>query len=107
MNNNVKKPTTNASREANSSTKLTKGPDPAVMRENGSQSSHSRKNDTPSLTPSPNQQAASANMIEERGTGLGLALVKSLTELHGGRLAVASQEGEGTTVDVFLPLERA
>ena len=55
----------------------------------------------------PYQQAASATMIEERGTGLGLALVKSLCELHGGRFAVASQEGEGTTVDVFLPLERA
>ena len=55
----------------------------------------------------PYQQASSASMIEERGTGLGLALVKSLSELHGGRFAVASQEGEGTTVDVFLPLERA
>jgi len=54
----------------------------------------------------PYQQASSANMIEERGTGLGLALVKSLSELHGGRFAVASQEGEGTTVDVFLPLDR-
>ena len=54
----------------------------------------------------PYQQASSATMIEERGTGLGLALVKSLSELHGGRFAVASQEGEGTTVDVFLPLER-
>ena len=55
----------------------------------------------------PYQQGSSATMIEERGTGLGLALVKSLSELHGGRFAVASQEGEGTTVDVFLPLERA
>lgn len=55
----------------------------------------------------PYQQGSSAAMIEERGTGLGLALVKSLSELHGGRFAVASQEGEGTTVDVFLPLERA
>jgi len=54
----------------------------------------------------PYQQASSATLIEERGTGLGLALVKSLSELHGGRFAVASQEGEGTTVDVFLPLER-
>ena len=54
----------------------------------------------------PYQQASSAKMIEERGTGLGLALVKSLSELHRGRFTVASQEGEGTTVDVFLPLER-
>ena len=55
----------------------------------------------------PYQQASNVTMIEDRGTGLGLALVKSLSELHGGRFAVASQEGEGTTVDVFLPLERA
>ena len=54
----------------------------------------------------PYQQASSAAMIEDRGTGLGLALVKSLAELHEGRFAVASQLGEGTTVDVFLPIER-
>jgi len=54
----------------------------------------------------PYQQASSAAMIEDRGTGLGLALVKSLAELHDGRFAVASQLGEGTTVDVFLPIER-
>lgn len=54
----------------------------------------------------PYQQASSAKLVEDRGTGLGLALVKSLTELHGGRFAVASQTDEGTTVDVFLPLER-
>ncbi|WP_051279373.1 sensor histidine kinase [Hellea balneolensis] len=55
----------------------------------------------------PYQQAASAAMVEDRGTGLGFALVKSLAELHGGRFAVASQLGEGTTVDIFLPVERA
>lgn len=54
----------------------------------------------------PYQQATSANLVEDRGTGLGLALVKSLSELHNGRFVVSSQEGEGTTVDVFLPLGR-
>ncbi|MEP3889536.1 MAG: HAMP domain-containing sensor histidine kinase [Hellea sp.] len=54
----------------------------------------------------PYKQTASAKMVEDRGTGLGLALVKSLTELHGGRFTVASQIDEGTTVDVFLPLDR-
>jgi len=44
----------------------------------------------------PYQQASSAAMIEDRGTGLGLALVKSLAELHDGRFAVASQCNTGT-----------
>ena len=54
----------------------------------------------------PYKQMESAKMIDERGTGLGITLVKSLTDLHGGRFAVASQKGEGTTIDVFLPLTR-
>ncbi len=37
------------------------------------------------------------------GTGLGLSVVKGLAELHGGRLAVESRLGEGTTVSVVLP----
>ena len=38
------------------------------------------------------------------GTGLGLAMVKQLTELHGGAVAVASAEGEGARFAVWLPL---
>ncbi len=38
------------------------------------------------------------------GTGLGLAMVKQLAELHGGTVAVASAEGEGTRFAVWLPL---
>jgi signal transduction histidine kinase/CheY-like chemotaxis protein len=37
------------------------------------------------------------------GTGLGLAMVRQLVELHGGTVAVASAEGEGTCVCVWLP----
>ena len=38
-----------------------------------------------------------------KGSGLGLALAKSLIELHGGTLAVASQLGHGTTVTLNFP----
>ncbi len=37
------------------------------------------------------------------GTGLGLALVKSITDLHGGRAEVASVPGRGTTVTLTFP----
>jgi PAS domain S-box-containing protein len=40
------------------------------------------------------------------GTGLGLPLVKSLTELLGGDLEVKSSPGAGTTVSVHLPRGR-
>lgn len=37
------------------------------------------------------------------GTGLGLALVRELTELHGGRCSIESQVGKGTQITIFLP----
>jgi len=37
------------------------------------------------------------------GTGLGLTLVKSLIELHGGRVALDSERNVGTTVTVTFP----
>jgi len=42
-----------------------------------------------------------------KGTGLGLALSKSLTELHGGKFSLESEPGIGTTVTLSFPSERA
>jgi two-component system, OmpR family, sensor histidine kinase BaeS len=46
---------------------------------------------------------------EERasGSGLGLSIVHSIVDMHGGRVTVESQPGEGTTVAVDLPREVA
>lgn len=41
------------------------------------------------------------------GTGLGLSLVSQMTELHGGTLAVASAEGEGSSFAVWLPIRHS
>ena len=45
---------------------------------------------------------ATARAIQ--GTGLGLTIVRSIVEHHGGRLVMRSREGRGTTVEVRLPL---
>lgn len=39
------------------------------------------------------------------GTGLGLTMVRELSQLHGGRVEVASQVGVGTCFTVYLPAE--
>jgi cell cycle sensor histidine kinase DivJ len=40
----------------------------------------------------------------QMGTGLGLSLVRSFSELHGGEMIIESTVGEGTTVTVRLPV---
>ncbi len=49
-------------------------------------------------------RASNARKLEEVGTGLGLSIVKQTVEQHGGTLNVTSQEGQGTTFTVELPL---
>jgi PAS domain S-box-containing protein len=41
---------------------------------------------------------------EGKGSGLGLAMVYACAQSHGGRVEVASQPGEGTTMELRLPL---
>jgi signal transduction histidine kinase len=38
------------------------------------------------------------------GSGLGLSIVKTIVEEHGGRLDIASEPGKGTRVDLAFPL---
>ena len=51
----------------------------------------------------PFEQIDSQHSRKHEGTGLGLALSKSLVELHGGNFKIQSVVGEGTTVIFTLP----
>jgi len=44
-------------------------------------------------------------MIAKSGAGLGLALVRALTQKHGGTLTINSEEGIGTEVLVTFPMD--
>jgi len=47
---------------------------------------------------------SSGALKKKEGTGIGLYLVKTYTELHGGRVEVASEENRGTSIIISLPL---
>ncbi len=51
------------------------------------------------------QQIDSALNRKYAGTGLGLSLVKRMTEMHGGTVAVASKPGQGARFTITLPLQ--
>jgi len=51
-------------------------------------------------------QAGTTTTRRHEGTGLGLPLVNSLVELHGGQLIIQSVKGQGTTGTAVFPAER-
>jgi two-component system cell cycle sensor histidine kinase PleC len=44
--------------------------------------------------------------VREKGTGLGLPIVRGLVEAHGGKVQLKSELGKGTTVTATFPRER-
>ena len=63
------------------------------------------KEDIPRLA-NPFEQVEANQDMNPNGTGLGLALTRSLVEMHGGRLTIESELGVGTTVTLILPGEQ-
>lgn len=49
-------------------------------------------------------QSESARWLKNKGTGIGLALVKELVELHRGTIDLKSISGVGTEINILLPL---
>jgi signal transduction histidine kinase len=48
-----------------------------------------------------------ANAADAKGSGLGLTLVKHITEAHGGKIEVQSEPGRGSTFTIILPISNS
>lgn len=78
----------------------------------GQQSAVLRVTDTGIGIPEAEQEGLSSGLFRASnavarsipGSGLGLAIVRSIVANHGGQLELSSQENEGTTVTVRIPL---
>jgi len=46
------------------------------------------------------------SQFEDQGAGSGLAIVRGIADLHGGRVDVESTEGQGSTFTISLPLQQ-
>jgi two-component system cell cycle sensor histidine kinase PleC len=55
----------------------------------------------------PFEQVENQHSKTTQGTGLGLALTKSLVEMHGGSLQLQSAPGKGTSVSFSLPVHQS
>ena len=42
--------------------------------------------------------------LSEHGLGLGLSIIKKITELHNGSFRIHSESGKGTTCEVAFPI---
>ena len=48
-------------------------------------------------------RSTAAKKRQSSGTGLGLSMVKSFVELHGGHVELRSQVGDGTLIECYFP----
>lgn len=53
------------------------------------------------------RQTRAGDAYKDGGVGLGLSIVRRLTDLLGGRIDIVGARGLGTAFEVFLPLETA
>jgi signal transduction histidine kinase len=50
------------------------------------------------------RQAGNLKVSRQKGTGLGLVICKMIVEAHGGKIWVASDEGNGSKFSFSLPI---